>query len=576
MTREPRELSALARAWIEGDPDPDTRAELERALERGDWSELDARLTPLTFGTAGLRGEVGAGSGRMNVAVVRRAAYGIAQYVLRSGLDARPLVIGFDARPSSRRFAEASAGVWLAAGLRVVAFTEACATPLVAFMASRLQAAISVVVTASHNPRSDNGYKVYGPDAIQISAPTDAAIAARIAVAPPAVDIECLDAMFVVGAKTENLSLVQEAWLSEYYAALAQVFPAAPGARELRIMHSALHGVGSAPMRRALAEAGFSRVSLVPSQAEPDGTFPTTPFPNPEEPGTLDLALAEARASDSDLLLVSDPDADRLAAAARLDGALTVLDGNQLGVLLADYLLARARRDEAPLVLSSVVSTPLVQLLCQHRGARYERTHTGFKWLWHAALALEAQGAGRFCFAFEEALGYSVFAAVRDKDGIAAGRALAELSAELALGGRTLFDRLAELYMEYGLWASAARNVTVSGVAAAARIRRGLDALSTERASPLGVERVVRRVDYRDAALAARRPSWCAAAPLIELELQSGARLFVRPSGTEPKLKLYAHVKRSLERQSQLATALAEARQYATALLLELESSLEL
>jgi phosphomannomutase len=339
----------------------------------------------------------------------------------------------------------------------------------------------------------------------------------------------------------------------------------------LPIVHSALHGVGTGPMLRTLADAGFTHVHVVAAQAEPDGTFPTTPFPNPEEPGTLDLALAEGERRSAALLLVNDPDADRLAAAARLGGVLTVLDGNQVGALLADLLLSSPSAGPlTPLVLSSVVSSPLVGIMARARGAHSERTHTGFKWLWNAALELTRRGAGRFCFAYEEALGYSVFPAVRDKDGIAAGRALAELAAHLATRGATLFDRLHELYVEHGLWASAARNLALG---ADAPVNERLDALASQARLRLGERSVARVVDYRTGEAA--REAWLAAAPLLELTLDDDSRLFVRPSGTEPKLKLYAHVKRDITPESDLSASLADARCAAAALLQELATLLQ-
>jgi phosphomannomutase len=566
MTSELSELVLAARAWIEGDPDAGTRTELEAVVQAAAWPELESRLTPLTFGTAGLRGAVGAGPGRMNLAVVLRAAYGIARYVTGAPeLAVRPAVIGFDARPTSRAFAEASAGVLVAAGLRVVLFPEPRATPLAAFFGRELNAAVTIVVTASHNPRPDNGYKVYGPSAVQIVAPVDAEIARHITGAPAACDVPRALAGW------ETLTAAHE---NAYFAAVSAALPASSGARELVLVHSALHGVGTAPMLRTLADAGFGNVTVVAEQAEPDGTFPTTPFPNPEEPGTLDLALAQSERSRADLLLVSDPDADRLAAAARLDGVMTVLDGNQVGALLADHLLRRCATDATPLVLNSVVSSQLVGLIARARGAHHERTHTGFKWLWSAALELERAGRGRFCFAYEEALGYSVFSAVRDKDGIAAGRALAEHTAGLSARGQTLFDRLYELYAEHGLWASAAHNVSLSGPNALPRLAQALDLLLGASSLEVAGDVVSRCVDYRKGA--AERASWLAAAPLIELELASGARLFVRPSGTEPKLKLYGHVRQSITARSDLRAALARARQSAAALLQSLVTALRL
>lgn len=566
MNADEESLILAAKSWISGDPEATTRTELEALVDARDVVELRSRLSPLEFGTAGLRGAVGAGSGRMNLAVVLRAAYGVGRFVLEAGLRERPLVLGYDARPTSRAFAEASGRVWLALGLRVTLFTEPAATPLCAFLGRELGAAATVVVTASHNPRGDNGYKVYGPDAIQIVSPTDAAIAAQIAMAPAAKDVP--------QAPLESATRVDPSGLDAYFAAISSAIRPGTRARGMAIVHSALHGVGTMPMRRALSDAGFTHVRSVAVQAEPDGRFPTTPFPNPEEPGTMDLALAEAEQNAAELVLVNDPDADRLAAAARLDGVMTVLDGNQLGALLADAALSRARPGTTPLVISSVVSSPLVSELARSRGAHAERTHTGFKWLWHAALELEKREAGSFCFAYEEALGYSVFPAVRDKDGIAAGVALAELAAELASQGESLFGRLFELHREHGLWQSAARNIVLSGSDAPLRIARALDALSGSGSFALGGERVTRITDYRRHA--ENRPPWLAAASLLELELESGGRLLVRPSGTEPKLKLYGHVKRAITLRSDYAAALAEARRFASQLLGELADALQL
>jgi phosphomannomutase len=570
MTRVPSELLELARAWIDGDPDPATRAELGALVEASAFEALDERLQPLSFGTAGLRGAVGAGSGRMNLAVVIRTAHGIARYLDEQAADpAKPVVIGFDARPTSRAFAEASAGVLLAAGRRVVAFTTATATPLCAFLGRELDAPITIVVTASHNPRPDNGYKVYGANAVQIVAPVDADIAQHIAAAPAARAVPNLSVSFS-GPPPAGLTLLNPLELDGYFSAVSSAIPAARAGRQLAIVHCALHGVGTAPMLRALADAGFTNVRVVPQQAEPDGTFPTTPFPNPEEPGTLDLALAEAERRDAALLLVNDPDADRLAAAARLNGALTVLDGNQVGALLADHLLSQFPAAPPPLVLTSIVSSPFVSEMAKARGAHGERTHTGFKWLWTAALDLQRRGAGQFCLAYEEALGYSVFPAVRDKDGIAAGRALAELAALLAAAGKTLFDRLHELYAQYGLWASAARNLAFK---AGTPIAPLLDALVAQSDLRLGGRRVVRCIDYRVGE--AERPAWLGAAAMLELQLDDDGRVFVRPSGTEPKLKLYGHVKRSITLESDLAGRLSEARQSAGALLEELATLLQ-
>jgi phosphomannomutase len=567
-------LVATARAWIDGDPDPVTRAELTALVEAEKLAALAERMTPLSFGTAGLRAAVGAGSGRMNTAVVTRTAYGVARYLAEvPGAAEHPIVIGFDARPTSRGFAEVSAGVLLAAGFQVVAFDEPTATPLCAFLGRELGASLTIVVTASHNPRGDNGYKVYGSNAVQITTPVDTEIARHIAAAPAA-RLVPIELVRFAQAASARLTLVSAGGLDRYFAAVSVAIPAQRECRELPIVHSALHGVGTAPMLRTLSDAGFTRVAVVSAQAQPDGTFPTTPFPNPEEPGTLDLSLEEGRRQAAALVLVNDPDADRLAAAARLDGVLTVLDGNQVGALLVDYALSLHSGTATPLVLNSVVSSPLVGSIATALGAHHERTLTGFKWLWSAALELERRGVGRFCFAYEEALGYSVFSGVRDKDGIAAGRALAELSALLAAQQKSLFDRLFDLYAAHGLWASAARNIALSGGDPNGRLAQRLDGLLAQASLQIAGERVLRFTDYRIGE--SERPRWLGRAALLELELEHGGRIFVRPSGTEPKLKLYGHVRRSVTLRSAFAHDLAAARKLAAEQLRALETALQL
>jgi phosphomannomutase len=545
MTREPGELLEAARLWIAGDPEPDLREELEALCRARNFAELARRMAPLEFGTAGLRAPLGAGSGYMNRAVVLKTTYGIGRYVLEAGDGARaPVVIGYDARRRSREFAEVCAGVLLAMQIDVQLFPQPVPTPLVAFAARELASPLAIVITASHNPRGDNGYKVYGPNAAQLVAPLDRELTRRIAAAPAAREVPCLELDPGSAAVQKHFAWVAPAQYDAYFAALAAALPAGQAARDLSIVYSAFHGVGWRYAERALREAGFCDLRPVAEQIEPDGAFPTIAFPNPEEPSTLDRALSLARSTGAELVLVNDPDADRLAAAARSGGELAVLDGNQIGALLADYLLERAPREPLPLVVSSIVSSPLVAAIAESYGARYERTHTGFKWMWLAALELVRSEGVQFCFAYEEALGYSVFAGVRDKDGIAAARALAELAAAQREKGRTLFDRLFELYAAHGVWASAARPLALDPARAGAELSARLDALVRAPPSQLAGIELARVIDYR--AQTGRQLAWLAPAPLLELELLDGSKAFVRPSGTEPKLKLYSHVKRDL------------------------------
>jgi phosphomannomutase len=537
----PTALEAAARAWISADPDPSTRAELQALLD--DLSarpELESRLVPLEFGTAGLRGLMGAGPGRMNVAVIRRVTRGLAEHILASRdahAGARPVVIGYDARIDSDRFAEEAAGVLVAAGIPVRYFTEPSPTPFVAFAAQELGAAAAITVTASHNPAGYNGYKVYGADAAQIVAPNDADVAARTATVGLASSIPAVPGVFQGHGASPLAEPVPSDLFERYWAELTKLraFTAPPAT--IDIVYTPLHGVGWAPFREVMARAGHARVEVVASQAAPDGHFPTLPFPNPEEPGVLDQAVALARASRAELVIAHDPDADRMSACVPdTDGSWRQLTGNQIGLLLADDLLARAPRAPEPLVVSTVVSTPLLEAIARAHGAFLEGTLTGFKWQWSAALELERQGK-RFAFAFEEAIGFCPGPAVRDKDGISSGLLLVDLAARCRAEGSSLLERLFDLYEGHGLWVSHGTSVVRDQPGGGELIHRAIDELALHPPTVLRGERVIELEDYRHGA--ERRPRWRPATELIRLGLESGGRIIVRPSGTEPKLKVY-------------------------------------
>ncbi len=452
------ELVESAKLWIASDPDPTTREELSALLAEADLASTDLAdrfAGALEFGTAGLRGILGAGPNRMNRAVVARATWGLARRLLASTSTApdrtRPVVIGGDARAMSREFSEDAASILAAVGFRVVLFGAPVPTPLVGFAVKRMHALAGIVVTASHNPRGYSGYKVFWGNGAQIVPPVDAEIAAEIVRAPPAIavlrpDLGELRGRGLVTDAPDALAL-------EYLAAIRglAVHPGL-GDRTVRIAYTPLHGVGDALTRRALADAGFSDVTSVPSQQHPDGAFPTVAFPNPEEPGTMDRALELGRQIDADLILANDPDADRLAVAvrdARGPGGYALLTGNQVGALLGHYLLAEGVATRPRAVLTSIVSSPLLGRIAESFGARYEETLTGFKWIANRAIALEAEGYA-FSFGFEEALGYCVGNAVHDKDGISSALLVAELAAVLRDRGRTLLDALDDIARRWG------------------------------------------------------------------------------------------------------------------------------
>ncbi len=531
------DLREAARHWADTDPDPTTRAALEALIEANDTEGLTRAMgDPLSFGTAGIRGEVGPGSGRMNRATVIRATRGLADYLLsvHQGPPTSPVVVGFDARPDSRTFAEDTAGVLAAAGISVRYFPVVTPTPLVAFAAKQLRAAAAVVVTASHHPPADNGDKVYDANAAQIIPPVDTEIASRILAAAPASEIPRVENAF--GERHDSIASLGEEIFDSYQAEVQTARPS-PHSSDLEIVYTPLHGVGGETLLRMLSAAGHRRVVPVPEQIAPDGAFPTVRFPNPEEPGALDLALDLARREDADLVLANDPDADRLAVAVPDEGDWRLLSGNELGALLGDSVLTHWKGDMTPIVVNSVVSSPMMGRIAEARGAVHEVTLTGFKWIINAGLALEEEGKGRFAFGYEEALGYSVGRTVRDKDGIAAAVVMADLAAEAAQSGSFVLDRLFGLWDEFGVWVSAQHSIVRTGADGAALLLAAVDRLASGPPSAVGGSEITGVTDYRVGEES--RPPWLGAQDLVELTLADGGRLLVRPSGTEPKLKIY-------------------------------------
>jgi phosphomannomutase len=557
MTRVPDPIDA-ARAFLAEDPDPETRAELRQLLERAETGDADARREvadrfsgPLEFGTAGLRGRVEAGLGRMNRLVVAKATWGLGRHLLeeggRGGPDPRRrgVVVGFDVRRSSRQFAEDAAAVLAGLGIPVHLFPDAAPTPLVSFAVPRLGAAAGVVVTASHNPPSDNGYKVYLATGAQIAPPVDSAIAACVAHAPA---FEAIDRKSPPEADAAGLRRLVDASAhtveDAYLDGLARSALHPEAATSLRIAYTALHGVGHRLVVRALARAGFTGVAAVPSQCDPDGSFPTVRFPNPEEPEAMERVLALAAETGADLVLANDPDADRLAAAVPDPGGhgYRVLSGNEIGVLLADDAMEHAEvGGRRKLVVTTVVSSSLLSRMAHDRGVVCRETLTGFKWIMEAARRGEAAGEG-FVFAYEEALGYAVGTLVRDKDGIGAALRLAELARHLKGQGQTLLGRIDDLLVAHGLSHPLQWSVTLPGPEGEKRIRAAMTALRSQPPEQIGGRPVVRVLDAaagEETIDGERRAIDLPRSDLLLLQAADGARLTVRPSGTEPKIKFY-------------------------------------
>jgi len=551
-------LETQVQRWIAADPSPDTQAELRALLAKGDdasRAELADRFAgTLEFGTAGLRGVLGGGPNRMNRAVVLTTTYGLATHLAATFPDAkkRGVVIGYDGRHMSREFAEDTAGVLTALGFVTHLFVDLAPTPLTAFAVHALGAAAGVMVTASHNPPEYNGYKVYWENAAQIIPPIDGLIAKAIATAPAAKDVprHTIAEGRAAGLLHDAGAPMERAYLN----AIAKLRPEGAPTRALRIVYTPMHGVGNRLTRQAMAEAGFTDVTSVPEQAEPDGAFPTVAFPNPEEKGAMDLSFALARKLGAQLVLANDPDADRLAVAVPSAASATgfqQLTGNQVGVLLGHYLLTREAAKDKRVTIASIVSSPMLGVIARALGVRYEETLTGFKWIANRAMELEKDGGWRFVFGYEEALGYTVGDVVRDKDGISAALVFSELAAKLAAEGRTVQAELEAICRKFGLFVSSQVNVTRKGKEGAAEIAALMDRLRAATVSQIGPLKVLAISDY---AARKRRVTGGATTDLalpktnmVVFELEGSSRVIARPSGTEPKVKLYVDVREDVK-----------------------------
>jgi phosphomannomutase len=569
--------------WIAADVDPKAQEELKALLSRdaaGATTDLADRFAAtLEFGTAGLRGVLGAGPNRMNRAVVLRTTHGLARHLLAALGEGearrRGVVIGFDGRHGSRVFAEDTACVLAANGVRAWLFDDEVPTPLCAFAVGHTGAAAGVMVTASHNPPEYNGYKVYWGNAAQIIPPVDVAIAKEIDAAPAARDVP---RMPIAAARAEGLVVsVAPAVAEAYLARVRDLAVYDGGDRAFPIVYTALHGVGAKLARRAFDQAGFTNVAFVAEQEMPDPAFPTVAFPNPEEKGAMDLSFALGRKTQAALIVANDPDADRLAVAVpdpKAPSGFYQLTGNQVGVLLGHYLLTRGRPPlDGRFVLVSIVSSPLLGEIARELGVGYGETLTGFKWIANRAMELEAEGqrdprvTHRFVFGYEEALGYTVGDVVRDKDGISAAVVMAELTAWLRAHGRTLQDELETIHRTYGLWISSQVNVTRPGAAGVQEIRAIMDRLRAAKPRAFGAYPVAVVRDYQaqtETHLEDGRtqPLTLPKSNVLAFELAGKSRIIARPSGTEPKIKFYFDVCERMADGEPLAAA--EARAIAT------------
>ena len=520
-------LIQQARNWIDQDPDAETVAELEKLISESDEAGLADRFGQrIGFGTAGLRGLLGAGPNRMNRVLVAQAAAGISKY-LKENFDDPSVVIGYDARKNSDVFAKDSAQIFAAFGIRAFLFPELAATPLVAYAVRNLGASAGVMVTASHNPPGDNGYKVYDFSGSQIISPMDAEIAKHIDEFAKSGSVAAL-------TRSESFVEVPTSVRTGYSQSVSGLLNKHSERKSIKIVYSAMHGVGASFIQEIFKLSGLAEPAQVLSQQQPDGKFPTVAFPNPEEPGAMDESLATAEDQQADLVLVNDPDADRLAVAfKKADGGYQQLTGDQLGLILGEEMASRASREGRTGSLAcSIVSSSALSKVAEHYGFGFEQTLTGFKWV---------SRVPNLIFGYEEALGYCVdWGQVRDKDGLSAALIVADIASALANQGYTLGDQLDKLMQRYGYFATGQISIRVTDLNVIS------DLMNKLRTNPptqiAGVAAVFEDMNQGSSSLPAT--------DALRFKLQDGRTVIVRPSGTEPKLKCYLQAVSDNEAQS--------------------------
>lgn len=528
--------------WLEKDPDPHTREELQHLIDQQALTELEDRFRQrLEFGTAGLRGEVGCGPNRMNRLVIQETATGLGHYLVQQVADAknRGVVIGYDGRIDSKQFAHDTACVLTALGIKVFLTHTVAATPIVAFGVKHFNAAAAVVVTASHNPPQYNGFKVYWDNGAQIIPPHDSGIAAEIEIAAT----KPIPLMSLADAEKQGLLT----WLQEdYYQIYRQAMNNNPllqkrhQPEQVAIAYTAMHGVGAVMAETLLNDAGFTQVYSVKEQREPDGTFPTVNFPNPEEAGAMDKVMALAKQHNADLACANDPDADRFAVAVRKpDGDYQMLTGDQVGALFGHYLLSHTEANKQ-LVGNTIVSSTLLNKIASAHGAHYYQTLTGFKWLTNVAMQKQTDER-QFLFAYEEALGYTIGKQVWDKDGLSALVAFAQLTAELKSQGKSIWDQLEQLYRQHGMYLNAQRSIALDPTSPPIgdKLRAQPPTMIAGRAVEVSEDLKSLTKTFADGST---EKIDLPASDVLIYHLSGGARVIVRPSGTEPKLKCYYEV----------------------------------
>lgn len=557
----PNEITARVKFWLSDEFDPATREEINSLIQQGNRDELIHRFyTDLDFGTGGLRGIIGAGTNRMNKYVVRMTTQGLANYILQQTQTAaeRKIVIAYDSRHYSREFAEETAAVMAGNGIKAYMFEDLRPTPELSFAVRRLQAIAGVVITASHNPKEYNGYKVYWSDGAQIVPPHDAKIIAEVRKIRSIREVKRLE--FTAGLSSGMITLlgtnIDEEFLSAIYKYAIIPADSQKYGKELRIVYTPLHGTGIKLVPAALKKWGFTNVIICDEQAQPDGNFPSVASPNPEEQAALLPAINIARKYQGDILLANDPDCDRLGVVVRQrDGTYEILSGNQvlslLGYFLLSQLKAQGRMPARPAVVTTIVSTRMLEAIARSFGVHTEYVLTGFKWICEKARLWEnlpADSSRRYDFLYgtEESLGYVIGTAVRDKDGVQAACAVAELALWTKITkGKNLVEFMDELYQQYGVFIEEPHQDYKTGLEGQEQIKNMMDLLRHHPPEAIGGLEVEYITDVLQRKRFERRTGRKIAdvdlpsSNVLILELTGGNKIIARPSGTEPKIKFY-------------------------------------
>lgn len=551
--------------------DEETKAEL-KAIE-GNENEIKERFyMDLEFGTAGLRGIIGAGINRMNIYVVRRATQGLANYIIKQGGADKGVAIAYDSRHMSPEFADEAARTLAANGIRAYKFESLRPTPELSFAVRELGCIAGINVTASHNPPEYNGYKVYWEDGAQFTPPHDKGVTEEVLAIE---DLSTVKTMTASDAKASGLYQVIGAEIDNKYIANVKAQVVNQDAIDkmqdnIKIVYTPLHGTGNIPVRRVLKEIGFEHVYVVPQQELPDGNFPTVSYPNPEAAEAFALGLAMAKEIDADLVLATDPDADRLGVYVKdsVSGEYIPLTGNMSGSLLCEYVLSqKAANNAIPAdgeVVKSIVTTNLVDAVAASYGCKLVECLTGFKWIGQQVLKEEKTGVGHYMFGLEESYGCLIGTYARDKDAVSASVALCEAAAYYKTKNMTLWDAMVAMYEKYGYYKDAVKSIELKGIEGLAKIQEILETLRNNTPETIGAYKVVSARDYKldtikDMATGEVKPTGLPSSNVLYYDLNDGAWLCVRPSGTEPKVKFYYGVKGdSLEDADAKSAALGE------------------